>query len=483
MNALELVDLLLEVNVINVKDIDNELRKLAARVIDPRAKKWFLRVPRYFVVNIDRLLKEPYVAKAEPRTIRASKYYADPRGGWVKGREPEKEPPVMPVRETYDPKAKTYTTALHEPVVQRDIDQSFAPFKPAKAKVKRVLGEPPSKKELEPWMTAPGSEEKELHHFDPIQFRRRELWGKLQMLVNFFNWQHGLLKNKDSEEPTERANAAEAEKMFQRLVGMKTDDIAGFRDLMQQAHTFGGDVAEKPWQFTKDGQVVASYNNLTMRKVIFPETVVAFSKRPYDQEGTLPTWCTKTMGHAESYANQGPLYFIDKGDKPYVLVHLASNQVRSTNNQQVSQDVAAEIAPLFADRTRFPIEDLMSVPVLAREIDIPDRSKVVMKLPEGYKLVKFTHPYDLAREGVLMSHCCGNTSYQQALTSGKESFYSLRDAKNRSLVTIQVVNPNSVMQMKGQNNTTRFPEEIKAMLRMVIQNQGWRVDGDHAAIR
>ena len=68
MNALTLVDLLLELNVINVKDIDNEINKLAARLTDPRAQKWFRRVPRFFLINIDRLLKEPYVTKAEPRS-------------------------------------------------------------------------------------------------------------------------------------------------------------------------------------------------------------------------------------------------------------------------------------------------------------------------------------------------------------------------------------------------------------------------------
>jgi len=493
-NALELVDLLLEVNVINVRDIDNEIAKLAARVVDPRAKKWFKRVPRFFVINIDRLLKEPYVAKAEPRNIRAAKYYADPRGGWLAGREPE-EPgqSPMPVREQYDPKKKTYTTALHEPVVQKDIEQSFVPFKPAKAKTKRVLGEPPTKKELQPWMTAPGSEEKEFHHFDPIQFRRRELWGRLQNLVNYLNYQHRLLKNKESEDPVERANAAEAENMFQRLVGMKTDDIEGFRDLLQSAYSFGSEVKEKPWVFTKDGQEIASYNDLTLRKVIFPETAMAFSKRGQDERTGKPDpehpgmfypgWCTTALGHCENYTRDGPLYFVDKNNEPYVLVHFPSGQVRNVQNQTVSQEVAHEIAPLFADRQRFPVDDMLHAPVLAREVDLPDRSREVMQLPGGYRLVQFTQPFDLAREGVVMDHCCGNTNYQQQLTAGTHQFYSLRDPQNRSVVTIQVLNPNQVQQMKGIRNNTNFPENIKAMLRQIIEQNHWQVQGDYQAVR
>lgn len=489
MNATELVDLLLEVNVINVKDIDNELGKLASRLYDPRAEKWFKRVPRFFLINIERLLKEPYVAKAEPRTIRGSKYYADPRGGWVSGREPEEpEGSPLPVREQYDPKKKTYTTALHEPVVQKDIEQSFQRFIPKKAKAKRHFGEPPAKKELQPWMTAPEAEQKEFYHFDPVQMRRRELYGKLSNLVNYLNYQSTLAKKRDSEDPQERAKAEDAEALFQKLATMKTDDIEGFRDVMQSAANFGGEVKEKPWLFTKDGQTVAAYNDLVMRKAIFPETVVAFSRRPVDpnepnNEDNWPRWCTKAIGHAETYTRQGPLYFIDKNDRPYVLVHLPSNQVRNIENQNIAQEVAREIAPLFADQQRFPPDELVNVYPLNREVAIPDHSREVMEFPNGWRLMQFTTPLDLAREGALQQHCCGNTGYQQKLTAQTHSYFSLRDPDNRSMVTIEVLNPNTVLQMKGQRNNTQFPDEIKQMLRQAIEQNGWRVEGDYQAIR
>jgi len=368
-NASTLVDLLLELNVINVKDIDNEINKLAARVSDPRAQKWFRRVPRFFLINIDRLLKEPYVVKAEPRNIRASKYYADPQGGWVKGREPEGQAgSPLPVRETYDPEKQTYTTSLHEPVVQRDIDQSFTPFQPTKAKAKRVFGAPPTKQELQPWMTAPGAKEKEFHHFDPIQTRRRELFGRMNELASFLNWQSKLTTQTKSEDDAERANAVEAENLMRKLETMKTDDIQGFRDVLKLAGNFTEEVKDKPWFFTKDGQLIAQHNNLTLRKVIFPETAAMFSKRGQpaktsqgkstDGNGDMPVWCTKSSGTAKGYLDQAPLYFVDKDNRPYVLAHFPTHQVYNVHDRGLDAEVTKEIAPLFGDVNRFPISDL-----------------------------------------------------------------------------------------------------------------------------
>lgn len=390
MNALSLVDLLLELNVINIKDIDVEINKLAGRITDPRAQKWFRRVPRFFLVNIDRLLKEPYIAKAEPRGIQGSKYYADPRGGWAAGREPEAQPgSPLPVREQYDPKKRTYTTAMHEPTVQKDIEQSFTKFDPAKAKAKGNWGGPPTKKELQPWMTAPGSEQKEFHHFDPIQVRRRELFGRLDGLANYLNYQANLVQKKDSDDPKERANAAEADKMLDRLIQMRPDDTEGFRDMMKQASDFMGQAKDKPWLFTNDGKTLATSGGLIMRKAIYPQTAVAMSKREVDT-GTWtdlarlfcvehqrsgcthpgprwPIWCTKSESYANNYLNDAArenpvigsaLYFIDKNNIPYVLAHFPTHQVYNPYDRPLDDDITEEIAPLFLNARRFPIPEL-----------------------------------------------------------------------------------------------------------------------------
>jgi hypothetical protein len=496
-NANTLVDLLLELNIVNIQDVDREINKLATRIADPRAQKWFRRVPRFFLINIDRLLKEPYVAKAEQRPpVHVSKYYAAPEGGWVAGRTPEMPPedklgkywgeepmggkpeacrscagsgslktvkhaetgkpfktPADPVHDTpeeketyvtcttckgtgkrtvkelkgvhanlspelqkayieklpaelrskmaeqlmrralgeaYDPKEQTYTTSLHEPVVQKDIEQSFTPFQPKKAKAAGAYGGPPSKKQLQPWMTAPGSEEKEFFHFDPIQVRRRELYSKLENLVNYLNYQGRLVTKRGSEDEKEVANAVEAEKLMRRLETMKTDDIAGFRDVLQDATNFIGLAKEKPWLFTQDGKQIAAHGNLIMRKVIYAESAVAFSKRPVDTQRWTdmsglycpehssaracshagvrwPIWCTKTLSYAENYLNNpatntptvgAALYFIDKNNQPYVLAHFPSHQVYNPYDRPLDDATTREIAPLFLDEQHFPIDEV-----------------------------------------------------------------------------------------------------------------------------
>lgn len=388
MNATTLVDLLLELNVINVKDIDNEINKLAAGIRDPRAAKWFRRVPRFFLINIDRLLKEPVVAKAEPRGELAGKYYADPRGGWVKGRGPKPGATVPEVvnayfggvREAYDPEAQTYTTSLHEPGVQKDIEQSFTPFKPEKAKPKRLHGEPPTKEELPDWSKGPQAKAKEFHHFDPIQTRRRELFSRLRQLANYLNFQSGLIRRHEASkitpplEPDDTlpANAAEAEKLMRTLETMKTDDVHGFRNVMKEATDFTDRVKEQPWLFTKDGQLIARHGNLTLRKVVTPETASLFSSRGQpvqtrsgpsrDGNGYMPVWCTKSEDTARNTylngRNAGPLYFVDKDNRPYVLGHWPSGQIYGVHDTALTPQQVTEIAPLFVDENRFSLEDI-----------------------------------------------------------------------------------------------------------------------------
>ena len=391
MQASTLVDFLLELNVLNANDIDNEVNQLAARLSDPRAKAWFKRTVRFFLINIDRLAKEPYVAKAEPRSHNASKYYYDPKGGWRSGQEPKNQPTSpIPIKEEYDPEEQTYTSMLHQPAVQRDIDQSYAPFNPRKAKAKGLFGGPPTKGELAhgrkaigrpdlegdaalltkpmPWATAPGSADKEFHHFDPIGTRRRELFQKLEGLVNYLNYLTRISRKTDVEDPAEAANSAEAEKTLHGLLQIKTDDIHGFRNLMKEAAEFRENVKTRPELYTNDGKVVARHGNFTMRKAMTVDVAMALMLRAASPTslgtfskavtgGYSPSWCVNQECHCRSYLSRGgAFYVIYKGEKPYVLAHIpgSNGDVRDVRDQTISDDIAEEIAPLFMDQARFP---------------------------------------------------------------------------------------------------------------------------------
>lgn len=530
---------MLEMDIINVKDIDAEIAKLAAKVSDPRARTWFKRVPRFWLVNMDKL-QEPYEATAMARDERrGSKYYHDPsarrdtvvrepdnprtpdRTDWAftsseksgplfpswRGEQPENKPNIcpkckgekgklnpetgewkrcrtcggtglsekpysggnpceqchgsgklkpgpegtqIPARRSeeggttcpacggtglkkekierppgregffvgeawlkwfldeagpdqpgYDPHKQTYTTNLHvQPEViecpecggtgklgqamcprcsgtgktnQRiatDIAQSFSRFRPSKAKAKEIYGGPPSKKELQPWMKAPGAEEKEIYHFDPIQVRRRDLFSRLQNIVNFLNFSSKALtkpieltpdelEGLDQEEIDYTLNVRQKQKeeanaLFEQMRMMKTDDVAAFRDVVMKAEEFMYNLKAHPEMFSvkkNNGRVLQRRGNLVLRRCDDSESALACGQKPAFNGIEPKGWCLKNKYNVDSYTQEGPIFYVERDGMAYVGIHPASNQVKDTQNTQVEQALssqdAEQIAPLL----------------------------------------------------------------------------------------------------------------------------------------
>jgi hypothetical protein len=275
----------------------------------------------------------------------------------------------------YDPKKRTYTTSLHEPRVQQDIDQNFTRFYPKKAKAKRLHGEAPTKSELQPFMKAPEAAEKEFYHFDPIQVRRRDLFNRLQELVNYLNYSYRLLQrpaeltDEDREDLTaeeikhltvrRQQGIKDAQAIFKQLEVMKPDDINGFRNVLTKAEEFTNRVEKDPASFMtkKSGKVLARIGDLVLRRCTEPDSALLCGKKPtYD--GKRETWCLHNDYNIKSYIGQGPIFYVEKEGKAYVGIHPASHQCKNTQNQPINSApggdaIAAEIAPLLA---KFPTE-------------------------------------------------------------------------------------------------------------------------------
>lgn len=276
MKASILTDLLLELNVINAKDIDREMTQLAAGVYDPRAAAWMKRVARYFLINIEQLL-EPRKVAAEPRGGSryqgghegaevhgtSSKYHFQPSGKW-RGRGPDTALSMEP--SAFEP--EEWRTQLHQPGVKKQIGQSFAPFEPKKAKAKGILWGPPTKKKLDPWMKGyKGTKQEEpeagtpeaakaeysgnLYHFDPIVVRRRELFMNFQNTANYLNWVYTIAQRK-SDDAAEQAQAQESNLLLRKLETMKTADLDGFNEVMQQTQQFMNEVRDDPEKFSSN---------------------------------------------------------------------------------------------------------------------------------------------------------------------------------------------------------------------------------------
>ena len=283
------------------------------------------------------------------------------------GETPSEEPPPPP-----DPEG-VYTSRLHRPDIQKHIAQSFTPFKPSQAKPlgKTTLGEPPPKERLPSYATG----EQEWQHFNPIQVRRREFFQRLTMLVHFFNYKDAIrqqLLDKDGYAAAlaeaqaegedavlafkkEQEDAKKAIELFKFLGGQSPENIEVFRHVMREAEQFGKDIIEKPWLYDRGSKLIAKEGPYKIVKVTSAALARQMSSRPLSppyKGCATPAWCTKDS-RAEGYIRLGPLYFIDKDDQPFVLVHFESNQAKMPDQGAVPSAVAETLLPVLRKNKEF----------------------------------------------------------------------------------------------------------------------------------
>lgn len=397
---------IIEMQVVNPKDVDVVINQIAGRIRDPRGAKWMRRMGRHMMLNMDVLHKEPMPLDPEerggqrfsnPDRKRPSASYYDPKGGWV-GKKPdevvrpeEQERDDMRARAEAAPHQRTesvhqirkmvrrvcegYETVFHRPVVQKEIDANFEKYKPAKGKAEPRLGVSPKLAKLEPWAQISHKErakqkppegadeetaaqhglEKDSHYFKPFKTGTRQTVKDLNAVADWFNW----LKPEDD--------------MFKRLTA-PASDVNSYRDIVNKAKEWKAMTVNEPWKLINDYRVIAKSGNLELRKMTLPRTIVGVSnslairlgpsgalERRHREEGedlqraanmsagkewTKPIWCTKDEHHAKNYA---PLYMVMKDGVPWVQIHAngKSSQGSTPDNKPATPAMAKEIAPLF----------------------------------------------------------------------------------------------------------------------------------------
>lgn len=110
-------------NIINVNDVERELRKVAANAVYPQAQQWVLSVGRNYVLG---------------------------------------------------------------KISEKDADMNFRVYEPAKIQPD-LYGEPPPFSRLPTWAKEAVQRGEELHWFDPVQVQRRPLWQALETIVTWYN--------------------------------------------------------------------------------------------------------------------------------------------------------------------------------------------------------------------------------------------------------------------------------------------------------
>jgi hypothetical protein len=276
---------------------------------------------------------------------------------------------------------------IKDPLWKRVQQQTYKPFDPKKAAAKSLYGEPPSKKQLEPWMT---QGERQRYFFDPLTVYQQEIWGKLQDIADYFNYLHTLKQQasrapeyvyQNPDDPARywsdiardwvpqyeadtftakqemsmpgrwvnvwEQRAVEAEAVLKRLQQMRPNDINGFRRVFTDAQDFIRKVKEQPHHFIRDMTRMAVAGPLTLIRATRKESVQSLAKRnPEGCETGETSWCVKST-HYSTYAPYGPFYFVDKNAKPYALIQPGSGNAKAADDTTITGSMAKEIAPLF----------------------------------------------------------------------------------------------------------------------------------------
>jgi hypothetical protein len=99
-------------------------------------------------------------------------------------------------------------------------------------------------------------------------------------------------------------------------------------------------------------------------------------------------------------------------------------------------------------------------------------TKTVMRFDNGIRIVQLMTPEALKYEGAKMGHCIGGDDYEEALVNGSEVFYSLRDARNRPHVTMEVdVADNALIQCRGKKNEPPVEKYMPMLQEFLTQQQ------------
>ena len=99
-----------------------------------------------------------------------------------------------------------------------------------------------------------------------------------------------------------------------------------------------------------------------------------------------------------------------------------------------------------------------------------DTDETVFEYPDGWTIKRITDPHNLEVEGTLMGHCVGSYAGRTTFQLGSDQIYSLRDAKNKPHVTIELHAGGSdsaiagntdvfeIEQIQGKGNDEPIPE-------------------------
>lgn len=219
----------LKLNVLNIQEIERELRIIAARTIHPETRRWFDTVARNHILNLS-------------GTAADSEY-------------------------------QPYTTKRPKKGVHTDM---------------------PEPEKLPEWAQRAVQERAEVHFFNPVQPRRRELWQDMETIADWFNtW-------------------AKDDPALGRI------DRVNFPQAREQARAWREEINKNPWLHIKDHPPVYKTYEDGMKWVML-QTEMHMAR-----EGNLMHHCVGGTGYVHSM-KQGTSEFYslrDAKNEPHITVEV-----------------------------------------------------------------------------------------------------------------------------------------------------------------
>jgi len=102
-----------------------------------------------------------------------------------------------------------------------------------------------------------------------------------------------------------------------------------------------------------------------------------------------------------------------------------------------------------------------------------DGEESVMTFADGTRIVRLLTPAALDRESAMLGHCVGHGAYDAAVKDRSRIIYSLRDAKNKAHVTLDVrTDGNQLLQCRGKQNAAPM-EKYMPQVRSFVERSNF----------
>jgi hypothetical protein len=94
--------------------------------------------------------------------------------------------------------------------------------------------------------------------------------------------------------------------------------------------------------------------------------------------------------------------------------------------------------------------------------------ELVVRLPNGFTIVKLKTKEELEYEGGQMGHCIGDGGYDEKLVENTHAYYSLRDSNNRPHATFEVrLEDNFLLECRGKENRAPVAKYIPYVIEFI----------------